>query len=93
MCIGIIWTNSFLVGGRALDEARIDPRPLRASRSTAHGAQVVLPFNYMGRASYCTEFSQYILCESHQTVDAANAVEASKWHQWSFYDDEQRTLC
>jgi len=30
----------FLVGGRARAEARIDPRPLRTSRSTAHGAQV-----------------------------------------------------
>jgi len=34
MCIGIIW-NLFLVGGRARAEARIDPRPLRTSRSTA----------------------------------------------------------
>ena len=41
MCIGIIWNNSFLVRGRARAEARIDPRPLRTSRSTAHGAQVV----------------------------------------------------
>jgi len=31
----------FLVGGRARAEARIDPRPLRTSLSTAHGAQVV----------------------------------------------------
>ena len=40
MYIGII-RNNFLVGGRARAEARIDPRPLRTSRSTAHGAQVV----------------------------------------------------
>jgi len=50
MCIGIIWNNSFLAGGRARAEARIDPRPLRTSRSTAHGAQVVWPLDYMGRA-------------------------------------------
>ena len=50
MCIEIIWNNSFLVGGRARAEARIDPRPLRTSRSTAHGAQVVWPLDYMGRA-------------------------------------------
>ena len=50
MCIGIIWNNSFLVGGRTRAEARIDPRPLRTSRSTAHGAQVVWPLDYMGRA-------------------------------------------
>ena len=50
MCKGIIWNNSlFLVGGRAWAEARIDPRPLRTSRSTAHGAQVVWPLDYMGR--------------------------------------------
>jgi len=48
MCIGIIWNNSFLVGGRARAEARIDPRPLRTLRSTAHGAQVVWPLDYMG---------------------------------------------
>ena len=37
MCIGIIWNNSFfLVGGRARAEARINPRPLRTSLSTAH---------------------------------------------------------
>jgi len=53
MCIGIIRNNSFLVGGRARAEARIDPRPLRTSRSTAHGAQVVWPMDYMGRASVC----------------------------------------
>ena len=50
MCIGIIWNNSFLVGWRARAEARIDPGPLRTSRSTAHGAQVVWPLDYMGRA-------------------------------------------
>ena len=52
MCIGIIWNNSFLVGrrARAEAEARIDPRPLRTSRSTAHGAQVVWPLDYMCRA-------------------------------------------
>jgi len=50
MCIGIIWNNSSLVGGRARAEARIDPRSLRTSRSTAHGAQVVWPLDYMGRA-------------------------------------------
>jgi len=50
MCIGIIWNNSFLVGGRARAEARIDPRPLLTSRSTAHGAQVVWPLDYMGSA-------------------------------------------
>ena len=50
MCIGIIWNHSFLVGGCARAEARIDPRPLRTSRSTAHGAQVVWPLDYMGRA-------------------------------------------
>jgi len=50
MCIGIIWNNSFLVGGRARAEARIDLRPLRTSHSTAHGAQVVWPLDYMGRA-------------------------------------------
>jgi len=41
-CIGIIWNNSFLVGGRPRAEARMDPRPLRTSRSTAHGTPVVL---------------------------------------------------
>ena len=51
MCIGIIWNNSFLVGGRARAEARIDPRPLRMSHSTAHGAQVAWPLDYMSRAS------------------------------------------
>ena len=50
MCIGIIWNNSFLVGGRARAEARIDPRPLQTSRSTAHGAKVAWPLDYMGRA-------------------------------------------
>jgi len=50
MCIGIIWNNSFLVGGRARVEARIDPRPLRTSRCTAHGTQVVWPLDYMGGA-------------------------------------------
>jgi len=50
MCIGIIRNNSFLVGGRAQAEARIDPRPLRTSRPTAHGTQVVWPLDYMGRA-------------------------------------------
>ena len=38
MCIGIIWNNSFLVGGRARAEARIEPRPLRTSRSILHMA-------------------------------------------------------
>jgi len=52
MCIGIIWDNSFFVGRRARAEARIDPRPLRTSCSTAHGAQVVWPLDYMGRAVY-----------------------------------------
>ena len=51
MCIGIIWNNSFLVGRRARAEAWIDPRPLRTSRSTAHGAQVVWPLDYMGRTT------------------------------------------
>jgi len=50
MCIAIIWNNTFLVGGRARVEARIDPRPLQTSRSTAHGAQVVWPLDYIGRA-------------------------------------------
>jgi len=36
--------------GRARAEARIDPRPLRMSCSTAHGAQVVWPLDYMSRA-------------------------------------------
>ena len=43
--------------GRAQSEARIDPRPLRTSRSTAHGAQVVWPLDYMGRAIYLLESS------------------------------------
>jgi len=51
MCIGIIWNNSFLVGGHARAEAQIDPRPLRTSRSTAYGAQVAWPLDYNGRAS------------------------------------------
>ena len=51
MCIGIIWNNSFLVGGCTRAEARIDPRPLRTSRSTAHGAQVVWPLDYMRRVT------------------------------------------
>jgi len=64
MCIGIIWNNSFLVGGHAQAEARIDPWPLRTSRSTAHGAQVVWPLDYMGRAStawecYCNTHSNH----------------------------------
>jgi len=61
MCIGIIWNNSFLVGGRTQAEAQIDPRPLRTSRSTAHGAQVVWPLDYMGRA-WSTISSFYDFC-------------------------------
>jgi len=43
--------------GRAQSEARIDPRPLRTSRSTAHGAKVVWPLDYMNRAIYLLESS------------------------------------
>jgi len=60
MCIGIIWNNSFLVGGCARAEARIDPQPLRTSRSTAHGAQVVWPLDYLGRAGNGIHYLLYL---------------------------------
>jgi len=52
MCIGIIWNNSFSrwLGGRTRAEAQIEPRPLQMSRSTAHGAQVIWPLDYMGKS-------------------------------------------
>jgi len=39
-------------------DARIDPRPLQTSRSTAHGAQVVWPLDYMGRAVSRSAYTQ-----------------------------------
>ena len=50
-CIPIIWSNYFLVGGRARAEARIDPRPLRTLRSTAHGVRVSYTLDHMGKSS------------------------------------------
>ena len=68
MCIGIIWNNSFLVGGRARAEARIDPRPLRTSRSTAYGAQVVWPLDYMGRAEVEIDRSEKYFVQTVQNT-------------------------
>ena len=65
MCIEIIWNNSFLVGGHARAEARIDPRPLRTSCSTAHGAQVVWPLDYMGRASGRSNLTKGRIAAAH----------------------------
>jgi len=76
MCIGIIWNNSFLVGGRDRAEARIDPRPLRTSHSTAHGAQVVWPLDYMGRAHVpvVIRTSMYICKTPEMMNDTAASV-------------------
>jgi len=49
MCVGIIWNNS-LVGSRDLTGLRFELRPLKALRSTAHGARV-LALGHMGRQS------------------------------------------
>jgi len=48
--------------------ARIDLRPLRTSRSTAHGAQVVLPLDYMGRADVGSHNDANVVAQRKQEL-------------------------
>jgi len=81
MCIGIIWNNSFSVGGRARAEAQIDPRPLRTSSSTAHGAQVVWPLDYTDTGNE-DKSDSYFLLSNDNNVQRRKAGRAR-----TFYDD------
>ena len=60
----LLLNSLFLVGGRARAEARIDPRPLRTSRSTAHGVRVSYTLDHMGRFDELSAAVDVRLCRS-----------------------------